>query len=420
MNTTRIVRRFLADTKRLDLAWVDGLRKDFLTLLKNLPRVHDYKTAHELRAALTVFRTHFDELFFEHFLNYDLKNHHSEISEGDSKWFEKKLRKTGWDFSIELSVPIGFADEYNGEEGRFAKFEQEYPAWKARIQRKAQTFWKDLKEFIEYYQRNTEREGIDVYVPSTDKTELEGFQLIMHGFKPGNKYDEEALGVIKEGLRKYRERATKVAPILLQKQRPITMEFKLELDKGGTYNKSTGMVTFYAMSTINKGPDWVVHALAHEMGHHLFETYLSKEATDLWIATIKGDYGELDIQELLNKWPGTTWAWEFPDVMGKTDPILALQVDAVSHAEGYRKELQTKEDYQKLLDSGQRTITVPKTPITGYANKNPEEAFCETIGMLIAHGPQAVHEKVRWWLETVMPGGVKVASYDRCRPRRVV
>lgn len=406
-----IVAAKFAAIKRLDLAWVEGLRKDFLTLLKNLPRVKDYKTAHQLREGLKGYRKNFDELFFEHFLNKDLKYNYENfgLSEGEAKWIDKQLRSIAWAFSAELStMPIGFKDDYYSEEARFATFEREAPAWKARLQRKAQVFWKEMKSTIEWLE-NVRKKQFNVKVPTSENATLEGFKLLMKGYEPDDPYHPEELEILKEGLKRYRQRASAVAPILLQKQCPIEIEFKSTLDKGGEYGN--GVVTFYMSSVANRGPDWVVHALAHEMGHHLFKTFLSQGARDFWYQTIRGDYGDLDIKELLDKWPGDTWAYAFPEVMGKEDPVLALQVDAISHDQGYG-QLQKKEDFEKLYNEGTRTLRVPKTPITGYANKNPEEAFCETLGLLVAYGPQAVHEKVRWWLDTVIPGAVKVARLE--------
>lgn len=405
-----------AATKLLDLDWVEGLRKDFLLLLKNLPKVHDYKEAHNLREAFRIYRHNFDELFFTNFLNNDLK-YHMTLEEGLAKWIDKNLRTPAWSFSIELSVPIGFSSEYRSEEVLFAEFQRNYPAWKTKLQRKAQVFWKEMKEVIEWYKTSQSKPGFDVKVPSLEKTVLDGFQLIMKGYEPDNDYNVEQLEVLKEGLHLYRERAGEVAPILLRKQIPIIVDFKATLDKGGTYNHD-GTITFYASSiSKSKGPKWVVHAMAHEMGHCLFRTYLSKEATDQWYKIIRGDYGDLDVAEVISKWPGDAWAYDFPRVMGEKDPILALQVEAATYDDG-RENLQSKEDFQKLLDSGTRKLIVPKTPITGYANKNPEEAFCEAIGMLVAYGPRAVHERVRWWLGIVLPGDIKTARYLEHQPPR--
>jgi len=395
----------LAAKKHIDLAWIEKLRKDFLTLLKNLPRVKDYQTAHELRNALRVYRKNFDDLFFENFMNRDLK-YNLGLSESDAKWVDSTLRSVAWTFSSELSsMPIGFKDDYWNEAALFARFEREFPTWKARVQKKAQDFWKAVKTFISWYE-GIHKKPVEVDLPSADKTVLEGFQLTMLGYKEGGSNEEE-LAILQEGLRLYRRRAAAVAPILLKKQLPVEVEFKATLDKGGEYHRA-GYITFYASSVRSKGPGWVAHAMAHEMGHHLFQTYLSQEAQDFWTQTIRGDFGDLDIKELIEKWPGDTWAFQFSEKMTE-DPVLALQVEALTHDRSYDR-YQTKEDFEKLLQEGHRTIRVPKHPITGYANKNPEEAFCETIGLLVAYGPRAVHEKVRWWLNTVLPGAVKVAA----------
>ena len=418
MNSRRVAQRFLrAESVRLDLAWVEKLRKDFLTLMGNLPRVKDYKTAHALRDAFRVYRQNFENLFFENFLNKDLKYGHPGLSESDAKYYDKKLREPAWSFATELSPPIGFADEYYSAENRFMAFEAEYPKWKARVMRKAQVFWKTMKEFLDYYRedrssedRSSEERGINVKVPTIETTELEGFKLIMKGFEPGDEHHEEELAALKEGLHHYRQRASLVAPILLQKQLPVIVEFAMTLDKGGEYHHN-GTITFYASSIRSEGGwKWVAHVMAHEMGHHIWHSYLSAEAQEAWRATVRGDYGQLDIRELLAKWPGDAWAFEMPKIIGDKDPILALQIQAIGHDPSYGRDgLEKKEEFQKLLDGGQTHITVPTTPITGYANKSPEEAFSETLGLLVAHGPAAVHERVRFWLQTVMPGDVRVA-----------
>jgi len=400
-----VVARYAANMRRLDLAWVEGLRKDFLTLGKNLPRVKDYKTAHELRDAFRIYRENFNDLFFEHFLNHDLK-YELGLPEGDAKYYDKRLRSKAWDFSIELSPPIGFADEYYSEEAKFRQFEQEAPKWKARVQRKAQVFWKEMKEVIVEF-AEWKKKTLDVKMPVIENTVIEGFKVEVQGYEPDDDHHPDWLAMFREGLKRYRQRAAAVAPILLRKQCPIVAHFNGKLDQGGEYKN--GVVYFYLTSMSSKGVDWVVHALAHEMGHHLWKTYLSKEAQDFWQMTIRGDYGDLDLKELLDNWPGDAWAFEFPSKLKDTNPILALQVEAISYDRAYG-ELQKKEEFQKLYDQGDRKIRVPKHPITGYANKNQEEAFCETIGMLVAYGPRVVHEKVRMWLETALPGAVKVAT----------
>ena len=234
-----------------------------------------------------------------------------------------------------------------------------------------------MKDFITWYE-GLHKKPVEVDIPSEDKTVLEGFQLTMLGFKEGDEHNGKELAVFKEGLRLYRRRASAVAPVLLQKQLPVEVEFKATLDKGGEYH-SAGYITFYASSALSRGPEWVAHAMAHEMGHHLFKTYLSQDARDFWTQTIKGDFGDLDIKELLEKWPGDIWA-QFPEKIGDTDPswpsrlMISTIVPSASRRGG-----------REASARGQKTLRT-QAPPTGYANKNPEEAFCETIGLLSRTG----------------------------------
>ena len=163
----------------IDVAWIESLRKDFLVLLKNLPRVKDYATARRLREAIGVYRRRFEEIFYDQFLNRDFK-YESGLDEGTQKWLDKELRTTSWTFVSELSsMPLYDADEYVSEGRQFARYESDAPKWKARLQRKAQVFWKAAKDFLDYYARTKGKPGFEVRVPNVDTTELEGFKLVM-------------------------------------------------------------------------------------------------------------------------------------------------------------------------------------------------------------------------------------------------
>lgn len=398
----------VAGIERIDLAWVQKLRKDFLALPKNIPRVKDYKTAHELRHALNIYRKNFDELFFERFLKHDLK-YEMGLDVSTVKWLDKKLRSVAWSFSSELSsMPIGFADEYRSKGELFARFEREAPKWKNRVQAKARAFWNELTDTLDWYSSAKDKPGFDVKTPDVDQVVLEGFRVQIRGYDPKEKYGAKGLEVFKEGLKIYRQKAAARLPILLQKQCPLIFECGAEIDKGGEYYPG-GIIKVYAWGLSSETPARAAHVLAHEMGHHLYKTYLSSEAAKFWDQTIRGDYGDLDLKELLDKWPDDAWAFDMPEKM-KDDPVLALQVAAYS---GHRENQNTqrKADFQALYDKGERTLRVPKTPITGYAGKSAEEAFCDAIGLFVAYGPRAVHERVRWWLETVLPGHTKLAQH---------
>ena len=411
-----------AATVTLDGPWVDKMRKDFLTLLKNVPRVKNYTEARTLSKALHTYGERFNELFFVQFLNKSLKYEETSLSDQDRSYIDQKLRKVGWSFYIELGPPIQHADAYYSEEARFAQWEQEKDRWANRLKSKARAFWTDMSETIQWYERirmkwKDDPEKIRVKTPDIDQLTLSGFRVRIQGYDPSVSYMPSALEQVKWALEDYRQKAKQRLPILLQKQLPLIIDFEGGLSTGGSYHGQ--YIWLNATSAIGSKDTatTMTKTLAHEMGHHIFKSVLSKEATELWYALIRGDYGDLDLRELLQKWPSSvTWAMDFSESIRESDPILSLQVATVS--EGYQpggfagRGLDKREDFQAMLDKGETKLRVPQTPITGYAGKNSEEAFCETVGLLVAYGPRAVHEKIRSWLDVVLPGQVKLAQVE--------
>lgn len=147
------------------------------------------------------------------------------------------------------------------------------------------------------------------------------------------------------------------------------------------------------------------------MGHVVYRD-LDSKAKELWSKLIHGDHAPIDLRTLLSKWPeNLSWGYEFARSLRDSDPILSLQVEVLSSGfdPSQPVKLQKREHFERLLNSGTESLNVPQTPITGYASKNPEEAFCEVLGMLVAYGSRAVHEKIVGWLEVVLPGQVKLA-----------
>jgi hypothetical protein len=413
----RVLARFLiADKVMVDLALIEKLRKDFLTLVKNIPLVKDYKTAHELRVAIRIYSNRFDDMFFKHFLGDAVKYDISKATGHDVSWIDHKTRAVAWTWMSELkSMPIGFANEYYSEESRFLEFERNAPKWKARVQAKARVFWTAMREVFEMLKTNGMAPEIPVDVPKDETITLEGFQVIMHGFKSDRTdlsdthWNEKVLSKLKQGLQDYKTKAAKILPWLIQNQLPVILDFGMTLDEGGRYN-GDGTITLSTASLISERPEWATHVMAHEMGHHLFK-HLGKDGSDFWYAVISGDLKELDIAELLSKWPPNVghFTHSLMKHLETSDPVLALQLDALSHDRAYLHDRFNRDDFEKLLSEGTKTVRVPSTPITAYANKNPEEAFCEAIGLMVAYGPGRVPEQVRHWLHIAIPGKVKFA-----------
>lgn len=381
-----------ARTETVDEAWIERLRKDFLTLMKNIPRVKEYDTGAELREGFKTYRTNFRKFMFDEFLN--------PRKDQDDASFES-VRKPAWDFYTELTMPLGYPDGYNSQEMLFDRYSREAGAWERRLRAKAQTFWKTLKDTLSY---RTDSK-VDVEVADVDRLVLEGFQVEIRAFKASEGWQQEAFSKFKEGLRQYRKKAVRFLPWLIKRQLPLVLDFESKIDEGGEYH---GTYIRIAMSAITgNSSEWTSHMLAHEMGHHLFKG-LSKSAREFWDTAIRQDYGPLDVDQLLDQWPeNLKWSSDFVEYMSTKDPVLALQVDVLSLAKGGDKGYEKRDDFENVYSP---TLAVPKNPITGYAGKNTEESFCEAIGRLVGYGPATVLPQIKHWLEVAIPGMVKLAS----------
>lgn len=385
-----------ASLKTLDQAWVKKMRGDFLILMKNLPRVSNYVDAKKLREAFTYYSKTFKEFLFDELLNPRRKEGLHDL---------EALRKEGWDFYLELtSYPLfGTPVKELSEEQIFARYNDKKADWEKRIKARAQKFWKRVRDTL-----NVRTSPISVTTPDTDRQVIEGFQVLIKGFT-GTSQDDwqiDALSKFREALKLYRRNASRV-PWMLKHQLPLELNFLEELSRGGNYDGQ--VIRVFALSSTGESYKWLTHVIAHEMGHHLHKS-LDASAQEFWSTAIRQDYGPLDIAPLLRVWPTSTkYSHSFVRDMSDTDPVLALQVDVLSGGFEGDSKWESREDFQDALDSGQTTVSVPKHPITGYAGKSPEEAFCEALGLLVAYGPAAVLEQVRHWLTLTIPGEVRLA-----------
>ena len=405
----------VASVALLNEQYVEKLRKDFLTLMKNVPRVKDYNEALTLKDAFRVYSTRFDEFFGDAFLNKSLK-YDKKISEDYRKYIDHKVRVPFWSFYIELRLPLQQADDYYSEAARFSQFEQERTRWSNKVKRLAAVFWKILREALEAYEGLTSApEGIPVRVTDVEQVSMEGIPVRVYGFEDGDKYLQEHnpdyMERFKEALRLYKRRAQKVLPWMLQHQLPIELRFdEFGLDgEAGRYLGQTIQIVPSANSSVNN-PNVVAKTIPHEMGHHLFNL-LDHNATTFWIEAIRGDYEPIDLQKLLEVWPETMkYPSDFVDHMTDKDPVLALQIDAASFGIplGGRTGIKSREDVEKMVQEGQ-TYLVPKNPITGYAGKNGEESFCEAVGLLVGYGPSALLPVIKHWLDLIVPT-IKMSS----------
>jgi hypothetical protein len=397
----------------LDSPYIEKLRKDFLTLMKNVPRVKTYQDGALLRDAVKTFKRNFNEVFFDHFLNHDFK-YSEDLSDSDKQYIDKKLRKSAWGFYIELDFPLPtVGGEYDSmsEGAALYTLSTKSEKWATRIKGKARVFWKDFDECLQYYQRVTKKPGFSAKIPDQEKVTIEGFTVTVVGYDYESNQERQAeyMERFREGLKIFKKRAQQVLPLMLKTMLPIKLiAYLRKLDEGGIYKGDHIEIIMSAFGDYKHGNE-MAHVIAHEMGHHLYRVYLSGSDQEFWNTAVRGNYGPFDAQRALEIWPKGAWLFQMPELLKDKDPTLAIQMDLLGrNHDRSSRDIQSREEFEAALAAG-KVFTVPQNPITGYAGKNPEEAFCEAIGMLVGYGPRTVDPLVLHWLQMILPG-VRTAS----------
>jgi hypothetical protein len=422
----RIARLHLAAFVPFSAASIEKLRKDFLTLLKNVDRVASYEDLVKLQEASRVWDAHYEETIQG--LLKGLSDTMWFVHTGDTKWnqyfepevkgwiayWDKRIREGYWPLHIEMtSLPYERLEwwlkkwdgRFTAEQGKadiLARWNRDKKKWSDKAKREARKAWTALDEYITWVGQRREgvapvREVQEVY-----RQEVEGFSVTFIGMDRDASYLREGIQKLKVGLAHYRERAAKVFPLLLGPAKlPIQFRGDQGLDCGGRYEHGNHIV----ICPISSPPKEYAHVIAHEMGHHVYQTYLSEGAQRFWSAAIRGDYAEANLNDILAEWRDGEFSLDVVQRLAKTDSILALQIDGLIRQHDWGP----REDAVRYLQKHGPKVHVPTTPITGYATKNTEEAFCEAVGRLVGYGPRAVHPLILHWLKIILPREVKVA-----------
>jgi len=421
----------------LDKKLIETLRAEFLQLMRAAEEAagpsSDYDLALKVKDALATWRLRFDDLVYEHIAKsgaWELiasspriwKSSKGELYEEErqklndwQKHWDEKIRKACWNLSIELtSMPL--ERKPISKEGAFATYRREHARWIAKTKRGALGAWKVLLEFIGWL---GEPPRPAVNVGTDEVATIEGFRTRLVKFGKSD-FDEAAIKVLPGALKIFRERAGKVLPWILRSMLPLELEFQCGLDQGGKYHGSQRRphISICLTNVASGKKDTmrsVAHVLAHEMGHHTWKTHLHENARKFWQAAIRADRGPLDLRKTLACWRKAVgqdaWnesIWYFKDWLYEHDPVTGLKIDALVHSEwlreeGLREKISTISDLNDLVDHGRAVVHTPRNPITVYAHKNDEEAFCEALGLLIAYGPRALLSEVRGWLSVAVP-----------------
>lgn len=417
----RVASAHFARRTPFDTTFIEGLRKEFLLLMKNAKIVKDPKMAEAWRRAMGNWRERFNDLIYKRLKdaigNIPLQYPH--VSRDEATKWQRYVGTNTWDLYIHAGVPF-HRDPNFDEETSFYRYQRDLKKWQGQVRRGARKAWKTLNEFVSWYRYTTQAGDPAIDIPAEEQTTIEGFQVLVKGFD-NTAFHNEYLERFKISLRLYKSRAAKVFPLLLRKQLPLVLDFKAEIDTGGEYIRGQYISISYHAS--EKNPGRMAQILAHEMGHHIYQTYLSGEARKFWYSAITGNYGKLDLNDVLRRY-GTGSFYDNAQIK-KQDPILWLQIQGVFESYDHVFAPRTgpslfgMDDVREYLDNGGQAVwTVHGKPITGYAHKNPEEAFCEALGMLVGYGPRTVLPEVRSWLQTILPN-LKIASAHRVATRHL-
>ena len=389
----------------LNIAKINQFRRDFLMFMKNTKRADTYEKAVAWRQAASRWATSLEEYIYDQMLD-ELKEqvYRKQVDEQWWKHWDEEIRKGTYQFMLSIIPPIEDSDSYWSKEDRFVQFHDKLPKWDSRVRRQARGAWKVLTEFVEWYEQKGEQ--FVVNEPMDEKANIEGFDIVMQGQDDLSDFIlsrlPEWMGIMKEGLKRYRVRASKVLPLMLRTRIPIVVDFRSLLGNMGEYQRRSIMVNITGIES----PNEFVRIMAHEMSHHLFKEYLTGEKRDVWYRFISGNYGELNLLDMAKKMGGKD-LYDNKSLM-KTDPVLYLQVMGLYNDLATKRrmgDIFTGDALREAIESGEmpETMNVQVKPISGYAQKSPEEAFCEAVGNCVAYGPATVFEEVRETLKQILP-----------------
>jgi hypothetical protein len=345
----------------------------------------------EFRKIANVLSKRFERFFFKGLIEKGIRENGLELPSDFVGYWDRTLSQALWPVVTEL---LNIANPWRTK-GKKLELELQGD----RVKRAMRIAWKALDDFLRWHQ--AKGRTVQVQTDRADVVEIEGFSVKIVGYDAEDAHHQKTLGVLKQALKLYKQRAARAYPTLLKHQLPFVLSYAHgSSDFAGRYS---GRYIMLNVPRLTK-PQETVKVLAHEMAHHIFHM-LSGQARKFWDATVRANYAPIDLQAILDRMPPSMkFLSQLGSEVEKSDPELSIQLDILSWPYGPNRNsgISTREDLEDTIASGKK-VWVPKNPITHYASKNPNEAFCEALGLLVAYGPKTVHPLVRKWLKTTLP-----------------
>lgn len=403
---------------------VKALRKDFLTLMKNVKILLSSKNLKQIdkwRSAMLYWSERFEDLMEQ--IQEDIKrriNGHKfnigpYVDVNDAKYLLKNTQPI-WGLISGVRNPPGNSlayyrdqnmdDQNKGMDGWWTdvrildQFESDLKSWERRTRDFARKAWKWLDDVAAWSQRSGLNGGggkaVLLNTSDDENILLAGFKVKLKGYAETD-FNINSVKIFKRGLEYYRKRTSKVFPGMLRSTLPFVMDFS---DKRGSaaasYEFDHIAINLWGFRGSSKE---VTRVVAHEMGHRLWRSSMSDDAQKAWSVFVRGSSEDLDLRKVLEKWGDNDRK------MLLKDPILYLQIETLLYSPAYKDyDLFSLQSIREYIDSGQDPIVkVTTKPITGYGAKNPQEAFCEALGLLVAYGPKTVLPEVRRMINVFFP-----------------
>lgn len=397
--------------KVLSPATTKRLRADFLLLMKNVKRLHNYKQTLEWNDAVNRWAIRL-ERYIESASAELGRFRRDEISPDLIKVWQQYLRAALWPLLVEIRA-TGF-DRYematrytyrqhnrlDVERRLFDDFAKQAPKFDARVKRVARESWKRFDQILETMQKSFGERGMKgLPIPQDERIDIEGFSVTLKNLSERGHYKpKDAVDNVRRALAYYRKRAAKTYPWLVRYRLPIILDGEISLEKLAHYDPADKTIWLKASAL---KPERLAHVIAHEMGHHVWHERLSANDKAYWAAAIKGSRGPLDLRDAIKL--GSFAALD--KKLMQTDPVMALRLQTFMHDPRFaRYDMATVEGIERYLSEGNDpVIQVTTEPITGYASKNDAEAFCEALGLLVGYGPRAVLPIVRERMRMLLP-----------------
>lgn len=412
--------------EKVDSPSVKALRDEFLAIFRNIPdRISSKADALLLRKAVR-----------------DLDRRHENLAKSifTSERLEKfrTFRALWWDFQSALNS-LAYAMEWRGREAenldaKIADLNARHPDtdWeeyfrgrplpsqseldaieleslkkrtlpgKRKCMEKARKLWPEM----EWFERAA---GVSLVDYSVHFEEVKIGSVVYriavsHEAKKDN-WTKEFFSNLRDFSEFYESQARKIAPWLIRHQLPVEINtLDHQDDAAGSYHGNKIVLGKWGVFGFYNNRRKFAHVMAHEMAHHLFNS-LSRASEEFWSATISADHGEFDVDEIVSRMLPDESPLQFSRRMEKEDPVTAMRAEMFYHVPSLRRlDITGLSSLVTARKNGAISgkFHLPRNPITAYAAKNPTEAFCEALSLLVAYGPRSIPPMIKAALETIL------------------